>query len=66
MVLKELNFNSFFIGRVWWTSKNWFLTVDTLGGCGGLERNHFKWLIPLGDVVVLKELIFKSFYLGMV
>ena len=41
MVLKELIFNSLYCGRVWWSSKNSFLTVSTLGGCGGLERTHF-------------------------
>ena len=41
MVLKELIFNSFYIGTVWWVLKELILTVDTLGGCGGLERTHF-------------------------
>ena len=30
--------NSFYLERVWWSSKNSFLIVSTLGGCGGLER----------------------------
>ena len=32
VVFKELIFNSFYFGRVWWS------IVSTLGGCGGLER----------------------------
>ena len=42
MVLKELIFNSFYFGRVWWSWKNLFLTVSTLGGSGGLERTDFN------------------------
>ena len=38
MVFKELVFNSFHFGRMWWSLKNSFLTVSTLGVCGGLER----------------------------
>ena len=41
MVLKELIVHSFYIGRVWWSLKNYFFTVSTLGGCGGLERTDF-------------------------
>ena len=41
MVLKELIFNSFYFGRVWWSGKNCFLTLSTLGRCGGLERTDF-------------------------
>ena len=41
MVLKELIFNSFYFGRMWWSSKNLFLTVSILGMCGGLERTDF-------------------------
>ena len=40
VVLKELTFNSFYFGRVWWSWKNWFWTVSTLGGCGGLGRTY--------------------------
>ena len=40
MVLKELNFNSFYFGRVWCLERNSFSTVS-LGRCGGLERTHF-------------------------
>ena len=32
VVYKELIFNSFYFGRVWWSSKNSVLTVSTLGG----------------------------------
>ena len=38
LVFKELICKSFYFGRVWWSSKSWFLTVSTLGVCGGLER----------------------------
>ena len=41
MVLKELIFNTFYIGRLWWSSTNSFLTVSTLRGCGGLEGTNF-------------------------
>ena len=70
VVLKELILNSFYFGTVWWSWKNWFWTVSTLGGCGGLERTDFEqfllWKgVELG-VVVLKELILNSFYFGRV
>ena len=42
MVLKELIFNSFYIGRLWWSSTNSFLTISTLRWFGGLERNDFQ------------------------
>ena len=48
MVLKELIFNNFYIGRV----------------LGGLERTDFLTVSILGGCVVLKELIFKSSTLG--
>ena len=41
VVYKELIFNSFFFGRVWWSSKNSVLTLSTLGGCAGLQRTQF-------------------------
>ena len=62
VVLKELIFNSFYVGRVWWFWKNWFLTVSTLGGCGGLERTDFWHFLLWEGMVVLKELIFNVFY----
>ena len=40
------------------------LTVSTLGGCGGLERTDSKQFLLWEGVVVLKELIFNSFYFG--
>ena len=68
VVLKELILNSFYFGRVWWSWKNWFWTVSTLGGCGGLERTHFEqfllWKGVEVGVVVLKELILNNFYFG--
>ena len=33
-------------------------------GCGGLERTDFNQFLILEGVVVLKELIFNSFYVG--
>ena len=41
MVLKELIFTVFTLGRMWWSLKNSLFTVFTLGGCGGLERTDF-------------------------
>ena len=50
VVMKELIFNYFYFGRVWWSWKNLFLTVFLL------------W----NSVVVMKELILNSFYFGRV
>ena len=36
-----------------------------LGGCGDLERTDFSTVSTLEGVVLLKELIFNSFYFGM-
>ena len=38
------------------------LTVSTLGVCCGLGRTDFLQFILWAGVVVLKELIFNSFY----
>ena len=46
--------------------KELILTVDTLGGCDGLDRTDFEQLILWEVVVVLKELIFNGFYIGTV
>ena len=63
VVLKEVIFNSFYFGRMWWSWNNWFLTVSNFGGCGGLERTEiFNSFYYLEYVVVLKEVIFNSFY----
>ena len=68
VVLKELILNSFYFGTVWWSWKNWFWTVSTLGGCGGLERTDFEqfllWKGVEVGMVVSKELILNSFYFG--
>ena len=66
VVLKELIFNKFYIRKVWWSWKNWFLTVSILGGCGGIERTDFEQCGIWDAMVVLKELIFNSFYFGRV
>ena len=42
--------------------KELILTLSTFGGCGGLERTDFKFLLWEG-VVVLKELNFNTFLL---
>ena len=42
MVWKEQIFNSFYIGTVWWSLKNCFLTLSTLEGYGGLEITDFN------------------------
>ena len=67
--MKELVFNSFYFGRVWWSWRNSFWTVSTFRGCGGHERTNFEQFLiwdgvveGCGDVVVLKELIMNSFY----
>ena len=45
MVVKELIFNSFYVGRVvvltGGLERTDFLTISTLGECGGLERTDF-------------------------
>ena len=41
MVLKELIFHSFYIGRVWWSCKNEFFKVSTLGECEGHAITDF-------------------------
>ena len=51
---------------VWWSWKNWLLTVNTLGGCGGLERTDFAQFLLWECVVFLQELIFNSFYIQKV
>ena len=46
--------------------KELILTVFTWGGCGGLERTHFYQFLFWEGVVVLKGLIYNSFYIGRV
>ena len=62
VVLNGLILNSFYFGRVWWSWKNWFWTVSTLGGSGGHEITDFEHILLSEGVVVLKELILNSFY----
>ena len=66
VVLKELILNSFYFGRVWWSWKNWFWTVCTLGGYGGHERTDFEQFVLWEGVVVMKGLILNGFYFGRV
>ena len=42
VALKEVIFDSFYFGRVWWSSKNPFLTVSKFRMCGGAERTDFN------------------------
>ena len=42
MVLKELNFNSFYFGRGAAVLKELILTVSTLGRYGSLEKTDFN------------------------
>ena len=60
---KELILNSFYFRKVWWSLENWFWTVSTLGGCGGLEITDFEQFLLWEGVVVLKELILHQFLL---
>ena len=41
-------------------------TVSMFGGYNGLERTDFKQFLLWEGVVVLKDLIFNSFYIGRV
>ena len=49
--LKEHVFNNISFGKVWWSSRNPIITVYTLGGCGGLERNSFLTVSTFGEGV---------------
>ena len=62
VVLKELIFDTFYFGKVWWSWKNWFLMFSTSEGCCGLERTDFWHFLLWEGMVVLKELIFNVFY----
>ena len=66
MVLKELVFKQFLLWEVVVVLKELILTVSTLGGGGGLERTGFNSFYSGRGMVVLKELIFNSFYFGRV
>ena len=59
VVLTELIFNSFYIGRVWWSCRELiFLQFHTLGGCGGPDRtDFFNSFYCWEGVVDLTELI---------
>ena len=62
VIMKELIFNSLYFGRVWWSWKNWFLTVSTLVEHGGPKRTDFlQFLIWDGLVVLRKKTDFNSF-----
>ena len=64
VVLKEIIFNSFYVGRVWWSWKNWFLTVSTLVEHVLVLTEN--WLLTVSNlrwklVVLRKKQIFNSF-----
>ena len=64
---KNCIFSSFLFGRVWLSWKNWFLTVSTWQGCGCLERTAIITVSNLQEaVVIFNELIFNSFFFGIV
>ena len=44
--------------------KELILPVSTLGGCDGLERTDFLQFLLSEGMVIFKELIFDSFYIG--
>ena len=57
-VLKALVLGYFYFGRVWCAWRHWFLTISTLGGCGGLEETHLELIFILRRCgVVLKRVI---------
>ena len=59
---KELIFNSFYIGQVWWPSKNGSLTVSSFRGCGDLQRTESQQFLHWTGVAAFKEWIFNSFF----
>ena len=48
VVLEELICNIIYVGKMWCSSQNCFLTLSLLGGCGGLERTAFVTVSTLG------------------
>ena len=47
---------------MWWSCKNWFWTVSTFRGSGGLERTECQQFLLSEGLVVMKELVFNHFY----
>ena len=41
---------------------NHVVTVSTMGGCGGLERNNFQQFPIWEDMVLLRLMILENFY----
>ena len=66
MVLKELIFNSFYIGRCGGLERTEFLQFLLWEGVVVLKELIFNSFYFGEDVVVLKELNFYSFYFGRV
>ena len=65
-ILKELIFNISSLGGCGGLERTDFLTVSALDRCGGLARTNFSQFLLWAGVVVLKELIVHSFYIGRV
>ena len=64
VVLTGTDFLQFiYDGRVWWSWKNSFLTVYSLGGCGGLERTEIL-VSTLGGCGGLERHVSYSSYIG--
>ena len=61
--LERTDFNSFYFGKVWWPWKNWFLTVSTLGWCGGLWKTWFLTFSTLEGCGGLESTDFQQFLL---
>ena len=40
--LERTDFNTFYFGSMWWSWKNWLLTLSTLGGHIVFERADFN------------------------
>ena len=61
--MKELILNSFYFGKMGWSWKNWFWTVSTLWGYGGLEKNWLWTVSTLGGWGGLERTDFEQFLL---
>ena len=67
MVLEEVTCNSFYFGGgCAGHERTDFEEFPLWGRCGGHERSDFEKFLLWAGIVVLKELIFNSFYFGRV
>ena len=64
--MKELILTVSMLGGCGHLERTACLKVSTFGGSGGLERTDFSQFLCWEGVVVLKELIFNTFYVGIV